>query len=175
MKTILTSVAIFMAVSTVKAQKSWVYQNQKNAKGSISGEFTYQEGKNWTETNNLEGPFKFEEYKSNETDIIIFDKKRNVYVKLSLTEMYASWGSDNKWEKYYTGHWKNWAYANQEHSKGKISGKFIYLGGKKWIEKNNIEGPFQFEEYEVSSTEVILYDKSRNVYVKLTPTEMYAS
>lgn len=174
-KVILFALVILVTLSTGKAQKSWAYENQKHKKGGITGSFFYQSGKNWTEENNIEGPYSFEEYKNTELDLILFDKKRNVYVKLTQKEMFASWGSDSKWEKYYTGHWKSWVYENQEYSKGKISGQFIYLGGKKWIEKNNIEGPFNFEEYQISKTEVILHDKDRNVYVKLTPTEMYAS
>lgn len=174
-KAVLLVFVILFTLNMGKAQKTWAYENQKNKKGSITGGFSYQGGKSWIEKNNIEGPFAFEEYKKTESYLILFDKNRNVYVKLTQNEMFASWGTDNKWEKYYTGQWKSWTYENQDHSKGKISGQFTYLGGNKWIEKNDIEGPFNFEEYQISETEVILHDKDRNVYVKLTPTEMYAS
>ena len=157
------------------AQNVWQYENQEHPKGAISGKFINQGNKKWTEQNTIEGPFTFEEVSNLGSELILFDKNRKVYVKITPTEMSASWGNANNWQKYYDGRWLAWTYESQSHAKGDISGKFSYLGNNKWIEENTIEGPYHFETISNSLSETILFDKQRNVYVKLTADEMWAS
>jgi len=89
-KAILFALVILVTLSTGKAQKSWAYENQKHKKGGMTGSFFYKSGNSWIEENNIEGPHSFEEYKITELDLILFDKKRNVYVKLTQKERFYS-------------------------------------------------------------------------------------
>lgn len=100
-KVILFAAVILIALSTVKAEKSWPYKNLIHKKSSITVNYTYQSGSCWIEENNIEGPFNYEECQFSNTDVLLFDKVWIVYVKLTPTEIYASWNETGNLEKYY--------------------------------------------------------------------------
>ncbi|MFQ3576391.1 MAG: hypothetical protein SNJ77_08150 [Cytophagales bacterium] len=54
----------------------------------------------------IEISFSFEDFQIKEKEVNLFDKQRNVYVKLTKDEMFGSWKNPNSWEKYYKGMWK---------------------------------------------------------------------
>lgn len=173
MKKLLFITTLFFSISNIYGQKCWHYQNQKNGKEMLSGSFTKIDKGTWMEKNNSSS-FQFKEIRTDDNETILLDEKRNIYVKLTATEMWASAGNDKSWKKNYVGAWKYWNYDEQTRPDGEYAGTFTYEGGNKWVEKNNHDS-FNYVEHSISQDEVVLFDQVRKVYVKLTPTEMFAS
>jgi hypothetical protein len=173
MKKILYTISLLAITAHFYAQKCWAYEEQKNGKSFLSGAFTKTGKTSWIEKNNA-ASFNFEEMANKTNEIILFDKTRNIYVKLTSNEMWASIGNDKNWQKNYEGRWKHWYYSEQNRPDGVYEGTFTFIEGTKWIEKNN-HSDFTFTEYSYNQDELILFDRSRNVYVKITPTELFAS
>jgi hypothetical protein len=65
-----------------------------------------------------------------------------------------------------------WVYFSQ--GEKSISGKLYFAGNEIWKEKNSAATQiWEFEERVNSREEVILFDKSRNFFIRLTNNAMY--
>jgi len=124
--------------------------------------------------------FIFEQIEENQDEVILFDKSRNMFVKLSNSE--AAWGSskcsitnvfcNGKW---VTGHEIVEVQDKEVWKKYRGDEKFIFKTKDEiWYEKKRGKIVRSFKQVYENSDDVVLYDKWRFMYVKLTPQAGYS-
>jgi hypothetical protein len=135
----------------------------------------------WVEVAQKEVWFKFKEISNDSGNIIILDESRNLYVKIQEDCCYFGTNDVNQCVNLlYKGQFCNTKDKGMN-SFNQILKKWKYGEGKsfnkisedKWVEIWGNKCLFQYKEVECNSSAVILLDKSRNMYLKITETQCF--
>lgn len=159
------------------------YSQHKKWEYIRGGYFIPGTNKQWIEFNQNGKPrFTYNVIDENDTTLTLYDENRKLYVRLTDAEMYFGNQKDSINKPSFFGMWKPnpfkikiakgtnlWMYE-------KRGSYFAPLDGQKWVEIDRKKGFTMYHYVLLDGAEnstVILYDASRNLYVKLTPAEMF--
>lgn len=126
------------------------------------GEFRRVGGGTWHEYQNSQLAFTFHQTAQSNDEIFMYDGSRGFTVRLTPNQAIVTAGATILLT--LNGEWieQQWTYS---------SGRFQHLGGGSWREFQNGQPVFGFVEVGRSSDVVILFDSSRGINVRLTPTQ----
>jgi hypothetical protein len=143
--------------------------------------FSKISNKFWVEIAQQEVEFKFKEIYNNSGELIILDESRNLFIKILSDCCYFGVNDCNQCVNLlYYGKFldtktkginqlsnvlKKWTYGE-----GK---SFNKISDTKWVEMCGKKCIFEFEEVSCDSSNTILFDKSRNIYAKLTESQCF--
>jgi hypothetical protein len=88
--------------SLVAGARTFVYADKKGREG----QFTNLGGKDWLEVTGEDSHYVYTEVKRGEDSIELFDKKRNVSVRIFSDRYEVKAGQHGKWEQYHRGSWR---------------------------------------------------------------------
>jgi len=126
------------------------------------GDFRRVGGGTWHEFQNGQLAFMFMQTAQSSDEVFLFDASRGFTVRLTHNQAIVTAGSTTLLT--LNGEWieQEWTYS---------TGRFRHLGGGSWREFQNGQPAFSFVEVARSSDVVILFDASRGINVRLTPTQ----
>ncbi len=132
-----------------------------------------QQNNTYIETINCQATFTFQAVAS-DTGLRLYDASRKVYVELQNGTMWLKVGT-GAWGKYRKGRFDHRVTFTHEDSGGGLTGAFWKKSGCGWSEylDGTANPTFRFTEVSTDAGSVVMYDHSRNLYVKLTGSQMF--
>jgi len=103
---ILVAVMLLGFVGKAQTHQKWVYFSQGET--SISGMLYFAGNKTWKEENSATTTvWVFEEKVNSREEVILYDKSRNFFIRLTNNSMYYKDGANGVWTLLYKGRWDN--------------------------------------------------------------------
>jgi hypothetical protein len=128
----------------------------------------------WVETINCKPVYRFTKVSSNLNDLILYDAGRKLSVKLNYDGMYLKFDNEAAYKFYQPGTFDKRVRFFHQYN-GQWTGTLSRLHGCAWEEllAGGTAPSWHFVAYGEDANSVYLYDKSRNMRVRLNPSDMW--